>query len=116
MVLDGIGTYFSLYTTFPWYDIPMHVMGGAWVALMVLALTFSPLRKPARSPTFFDTILVALVGFVIIGGILWEGYEAIVSLLISHDPFDVVDTLADIGNGFIGAFCAALIFFACVKK
>jgi hypothetical protein len=115
-VLNGVGAYFSLYEKIWWYDIPMHVMGGTWTAFLVLIFVFRKKRKIIMLPSVRNLSIVALSGVLIIGGILWEGYEVIVSRLISHDTFDVVDTLADIVNDSIGALIAVYVFSFLPRK
>ncbi len=61
------------YITWEWIDIPLHVAGGAWVALAFFyfqrryALLFSAL------PFLFA--LIAVTGVVMLVGVMWEWLE-----------------------------------------
>lgn len=90
----------SLYFKYWWLDIPMHLYGGAVVALAIT--TFIEFGKPFFVGTFIKKgWRVVLIVLVI--GILWEIFEVWMDIRYLHLGFDWVDTLADICNDVIGA-------------
>ena len=110
-VLDYIGQTFHLFVVAPLFDVPMHFLGGFFVALVALLLDLwrqkiSFLRS--LSPVFSAIILVLIVG------ILWECYELLFNITFFSDGivyvFDTTkDLLMDIIGGLFGAWYALRI-------
>src|SRR3989344_3934503 len=75
--LQITATYFYLYWIFWWYDIFMHLLGGAFVGLLVLWLRFFSgyfgihLPDSKASVFFFTTVLVLIIG------VGWEAFERV---------------------------------------
>lgn len=92
--------YFSLelylYWRYLWLDMPMHLLGGAVVALGYLSLRDFIPRLPSR---WFRPIIV--VGFVFLIAVLWELFEQIIGVEFDHDRY-VIDTLSDLIMGLLG--------------
>ena len=109
-----------------WYltthlDIPMHIAGGAWVALFFFYL-FSQ-----RSGNFLpDNKLVQLIfalGFVALIGVGWEFYEYLADVFIKHNtafgcmqPGTLFDTLKDLFDDLIGGTVAAGVMLVHKKR
>jgi hypothetical protein len=91
---------FSLYWQFPWFDIPMHILGGIVVALSLLLLASFINSIPERYVSF----RWVLIGVLIIG-LLWELFEIAIGIpLIEHD-FEAdmfLDLAMDLCGGAIG--------------
>lgn len=102
-----IGLAEDWYHIFWWYDIPMHIAGGAWVAAAFL-YSARKYQQVARiiNPTFFRVL-----GVVFVVGIGWEIFEYSVDVFIfqkytfSTIPlFILIDSVHDLANDLLGAF------------
>ncbi len=85
-----------LYWHLWWFDIPMHILGGAVVALgafVLRDLRMYPLTGIARS--FWQSL--ALVGFVMV---VWELFELWAGIPITAAY--PLDTMIDVSVGFVG--------------
>ncbi|MEX0930927.1 MAG: hypothetical protein WDZ68_01400 [Candidatus Paceibacterota bacterium] len=87
---------FFLYWRYEWFDIPMHLFGGAIVALGVLAARDLHIPFFDRLVTFKATIVVVL--FV---AVIWELFEFIGGISVIQESF-VLDTATDLIAGIIG--------------
>ena len=95
-VLNALAQEFYLYWIYSWFDIPMHLLGGASVALGYQSRFMLKRIAPRLSFTLLSTIM-----FVMTIGILWEVYEyAMGAVAISGYAFD---TMKDLVDDFIGA-------------
>jgi hypothetical protein len=83
----ALNTYF--YWHHRWFDIPMHILGGAAIGAFLLA--FFNVR---RTILYFSCILAVTVG--------WEIFEN-VNHISTGQPGYWLDTIKDIVDGFIGA-------------
>ncbi|MBP6948946.1 MAG: hypothetical protein KBC41_01840 [Candidatus Pacebacteria bacterium] len=99
-----------LYYELPWLDIPMHVIGGICVAFLVTSLL---LYKKIKVSFLYIVVWYMIIAFS------WEIYEHILNYMHvktwygSRMPLeDIVDSLYDFLNGFIGMS----IFYLFMKK
>lgn len=94
---------FYLYWIYLWFDIPMHILGGATVALGYQSRFGLSRYAPRLSFGILSTLLC-----VIVVGVLWEGYEYVVAPPIKAGyAFDTLtDLVMDIGGGTIGYIVA----------
>ena len=99
-VLHKIALSFSLYWTVLWFDIPMHFMGGALMALITLFIIYDSkffnfsVKKPI-------VVFVVALGITIIIGLSWELWELYMGFTNIYE--DQVDTAADLINDILGA-------------
>ncbi len=98
-----------LYYLLWWFDIPMHIMGGLWVALMSLVIYYhSPhFKRKDRSVAF--VISFALASTMVIG-LFWEVFEFSVEHFVKLNDNGLLDTLKDLVDDLIGAALATAIF------
>lgn len=91
----------SLYWLFPWLDLPVHLLGGMWVALLGAWC--------ARQSGVRYRFLVALVGVLVVGA-GWEIFEVLVGIpREANYAFDTsLDFVMDILGGALGYFLARL--------
>lgn len=93
-VIHLVALKLSLYWYFFWFDIPMHVFGGA-----IIALGFFTLRDlklfPNKHLTFVKVLLL-----VFCVALMWEAFEFFAGVPIIDDF--VVDTLTDMSMGLLG--------------
>lgn len=108
-LVNGAAIYFHLFYSIWWLDIPMHVVGGLWVALIALAFYFSPrMREPKRRTDPAVLAIGVLSAFAV--GLLWEVFEFSLDTYVTLSVHDMSDTLNDLLNDLIGATIAADIF------
>ena len=107
-IVNAIANYWHLYFYIWWLDIPMHMLGGLWIGLFLLTTYY----RKALDASRFSALLVSMGAVVVttIAGIGWEVFEYYFNNMAAALPFDLLDTLSDIGNDFIGAGSAAAIF------
>lgn len=93
--LAGALTFFNwyglsqdLFGTVWWYDIPMHMLGGATISAFILGLF------GAKRPGIFWGALAAI-------SLGWEIFEWIVKLVAEEQHY-ILDTLHDFLNNAIG--------------
>ena len=116
LVAHYVGLVGNVYITYRWYDILMHIVGGAWVALLFFYLA-GRFNLPLKN-SFFWT-LIAVLGFVALVGILWEFYEYLTDVFILHkyglgsaqSLWQAFDTLKDLFDDIIGAIIASGAYF-----
>jgi len=64
---------FYLYWSFKWFDLPVHFLGGMWVALTSLWLCFYSRTKRFKE-TKRNIFVISVVSAIVIG-LLWELFE-----------------------------------------
>lgn len=106
---NGVADYWHLYHYIWWLDIPMHILGGIWVALTALLIyyTSSRIQERDRSVHFVFAYAIASVFLV---GFMWEIYEWSVAHLVMISNDGVFDVLKDFFDDLLGALLGALIF------
>ena len=83
-----------LYWRYLWLDIPVHVLGGAVIAL----LTFVPYDFRDNLPERWLKP-IPVIAFVLIAALLWEIYELKIG---AFDPEYQLDTVVDLVMGLLG--------------
>ena len=109
-VVNGAAVYWHLYFYVWWLDIPMHMLGGTWVALFTLSsyYRFPNASTKDTSPLFVFAFGVAITMIV---GLSWELFEFSAQTFIERaQVFNIGDTLSDLVNDFIGAMIASFVF------
>lgn len=106
------------YWTVPWLDIPMHFLGGFWVAALFFWLFSKKLSQEYKKILGgnFLILLILCLGFVSLVCVLWEFYEFSYdhyifsknSLLLAQG--DVTDTMTDLLMDLIGGFVVVLLY------
>jgi hypothetical protein len=94
----------SLYFTYKWLDIPMHLLGGFVVALLGVCLYTLYNQKTTK---VFFWILILL--FVLVIGSFWEIFELSMSVMYHVQTMNltnIYDTVSDLINDTIGAIVA----------
>ena len=104
LILHIFATVTGLYDKFAWFDIPMHLLGGASVALSA----FFILKRSDPLPLWVTMAL--MIGGASIMAIGWEWFE----FILDHYAHTVTqlglfDTLKDLYDGVSGATIVAII-------
>lgn len=87
---------FYLYWKFLWLDIPMHILGGAMVAISTFCAPVLGIRIPERYYTLPFVLL-----FVLTVGLLWEVFEIVTDMPVDTTGF-VADTFLDLVMDLVG--------------
>lgn len=95
-VANFLARIFSLYWVYPWFDTPMHVLGGVVIALGFHSMPSIVARIPKSKRTFFVTLATVLSI-----GALWEIFEY--SVGYPSDDAYILDTLTDLTSDALGA-------------
>ncbi len=85
---------FFWYSSLWWFDMPMHFFGGVFIGLLGFYL-------------FGDKFLKIFL-FVLLVGLSWEAFEALIDKNISHNPFNIFDTASDIFFDLSGGLSAII--------
>lgn len=89
---NAIATVFYWYTSWWWFDMVMHTLGGMFTAFVCSLVFFKTLRNRS-SKQYFITIMLA----VFIVGLAWEYYEYIVQFYIKAVHLaDITDSISDL--------------------
>ena len=122
LFVHSLNSAYRWYDKFLWLDIPMHLIGGMWVALLFVYLFERNLLKLQQ--VHFLKALVLCLGFVALTGIFWEFYEYLAdvyvykvhSLFLVTNPKNYPDTLSDIVNDLLGGSLALSLVYLARKK
>lgn len=99
----------ELYWEIWWFDIVLHFLGGAWVALILLWFFFySGYANAPRIRSLLALFMVAFFSVLIIGA-LWEWYEWFWGVAFNIEGY-WLDTISDIASDVAGGFAGSLFF------
>lgn len=95
--LFSAGLYFYLQWLWWWYDIVLHLLGGVWVALVLMWLAMVSRQVPRIVPVLLGVLVV---------GVLWELFEVVVGMpRAANYTFDTsLDILNDVLGSIVGFF------------
>lgn len=114
----------GVYGVWPWFDIPMHFLGGvaiAWLAYAAwgMGLGFYEQRVMDSIPLLIKAI--AIIGFVSFIGIAWEWHEFLLDAIHASERISFIpmqpglgDTMKDLLMDILGGvvFMSATKFFS----
>ncbi len=103
-LVHTLANMFYWYSAIWWFDIPMHILGGVFLALTAGALFFKVLL-----PLTFKERMVIILLFVFIAGLGWELFEYFVQNFIKGDqlasfPDSVKDMMMDLFGGIVASY------------
>ncbi len=90
------------YYLFWWFDMPMHFLGGATVLLLLAYLFYNRILALPKIP-----IILLLTGVLIVG-IGWEIFEALLDIFVSHNSQIYFDSSSDLFFDMAGAIVGLL--------
>lgn len=105
-------TYWHLYFLIWWLDIPVHMFGGACIALIALSFYFRPTSLGFQKYSSLSMFVYAITATLILG-LGWEVYEFVFDRAMSVNDLQLGDTIKDICDDLFGAGVATLLF---IKK
>lgn len=120
LIIHSIATFYSWYWLFPWLDIPMHFLGGAFVA-MIFVWLFRKLQGTLDHPLKFLILTILLLGFVALIGVLWEFFEFVCDLLVSSKGWRFLanqgtgDMISDLFFDLLGGLAIVLLIRCGIK-
>jgi hypothetical protein len=99
-----------VYDLYPWFDIPMHFLGGFSIAFTsFLFLKFFKEKKILIIENKFLYLFIILA-FVALVAVLWEFYEFFLDAFFNFNTIvSLEDTLLDLAMGLFGGFLGGLI-------
>jgi len=110
------GLSFDWYHAIWWFDIPLHMLGGAFIGILFLYIFREKFLLLNELSLFPLTILG--VGFVMWLGVLWEFYEFFADVfilkhyaLLGSPGWIRFDTLKDLLDDMIGGAIAIILFW-----
>ena len=106
-VVDFVAHEYYWYRLFTWFDMMMHFAGGAWLA--GVAVWWYQKKHDFGVALSLKTLFFVGVGFAVAVGTLWEGYEAVVGVVVEGHANALRDTLSDIMCDTFGALVAVLV-------
>lgn len=108
-VINSLAMRFHWYSIVWWFDMPMHALGGMWVALASL---FIYRYKHTTTEDIFRPkmiFVIALISVLVIG-VLWEFFEFGMEAVGTVDLANPIDSLSDICFDLAGGVVGALYF------
>lgn len=112
-LVNTVAHNFYWYSAMWWFDIPMHILGGMFLAICAGALFFKKLRTLSRLE-----IIVTMLLFVFIIGVGWELFEYGVQTFIKGSPelANISDSIKDILMDIIGGVVASFFVLRSIKR
>lgn len=108
-----LGTYGHLYYIFPYYDIPVHFLGGLWVGLSAIWFAKNAFRA---LPVTFGRMFAWVLSSTLCAAVLWEMFEfysglTYPALITSAGLTYRMDTFKDVAMGLFGATIAFVLAY-----
>lgn len=112
LALHIIGSYYSWYWLYPWFDTVVHIIAGAWVGLVFLWLASCLGQINSMKEYKVKSFLIALVSALLLG-VVWELLENLGQITFTSAANYNLDTALDLISDGVGGAIAYLYF---VKK
>lgn len=103
-IFQYLGCKYDVYIIYPWYDIPMHLLGGLWVSLSIL-----PIYNYFLKSNYISALYLVLFTLLFMT-ISWEIFELTSGITSLADHGYWPDTLGDIFNGFVGGIIGYFLY------
>jgi hypothetical protein len=108
-IVNAVADYWHLYFYIWWLDIPMHILGGFWVALTSLAIYYAlPERREKDCSSMF--VYALSIASALLIGLIWEVFEFSVDIILSSFVTKSADILKDLGDDLVGGLLGAVLF------
>ncbi|MEY2664802.1 MAG: hypothetical protein RIT04_610 [Candidatus Parcubacteria bacterium] len=117
-VFHNFGAYLRLYFVFPWYDIPMHFLGGLWVGLTAVWALEVFFGKYTHS---FLRSLVWVLSAVLCFAVVWEMFEFFGGINNAYTVTAMgltfwADSIKDICMGLLGGILAFIPYYIRTRR
>lgn len=119
VVIYFFSVFGTLFISAPWIDIPLHFLGGVWVASIFLWL--SPEIKFSKPKFFVNKLspfvinVLFIIAFTVLVGVLWEFFEFSLDILMVFRGYseifqgDLVDTMGDLLMDILGGLVLGIV-------
>ena len=97
ITVNYYANFYQVYWIFPWFDIPMHILGGVMVGLFAQTAMDKLDRHKINKKRFMLAVSAALIV-----GVLWELAEWHYGVTDGLGPVSRLDTIKDIMDDIIG--------------
>ncbi len=115
-IVNALAQYYYWFWTMRWFDMPMHFVGGMWLAGVAIWWRFFSGKFPdarIELPNF----LAWGVGAAFLVGLAWEAYESVVAILTKGYINAMPDTLSDLVLDILGGLVVvAVVWMQASKK
>ena len=107
-VVNCFANAYYWYWQIRWFDMPMHFLGGVWLAGVAIWWRFTSGRCTNEVKSFWRVILWG-VGAAFLVGFAWEVYESTISVLTIGHINAIPDTFSDLFFDTLGGFVTACL-------
>jgi len=102
ITLHAVGSYFSWYWVYPWFDLIVHTVSGLWVASVILWLASVLGQINSLKEYKVKSFLIAFLAALLFG-IAWEVFENVSQIVSTNASGYALNTALDlICDGFGG--------------
>jgi hypothetical protein len=118
ITLHAVGSYYSWYWVYSWFDVVVHIVSGLWVSLVMLWLASVLGQINSLKEYKVKSFLIAFLSAVLFG-VVWEIFENISQTTFTNASGYSLNTAMDILNDGLGGVLAYLYFIRrrkCVDK
>ena len=111
LIIHLIFSFYEIYNTFSWIDIPMHFLGGLSIAFTsILFLRFFRRKGMLEIKRWFIFFFI-VISLVALVAVLWEFYEFLLKYFFNlNTQPSLEDTLLDLFMGLVGGIAGVIIF------
>lgn len=106
----------NIYEIFPWFDIPIHILGGFAVGhSYFLILNYLQEKNYLKTNSFIK--IVFIISLVSLTAVFWEFFEYFAGYLTGFGlQGNLDDTILDLAMGILGGILAAVSFEMALSK
>lgn len=109
VTLHLVGSYYSLYWAYSWFEVLVHVFSGLWIAstILWLASVFGQLNSLKEYK--IKSFLIAFVSAALVG-VVWELLENFTQITFTRASGYYLNTALDLFNDCLGGVLAYTYF------
>ena len=117
LVADALIMHHDWYFRHLWIDIPFHILGGFFIAML-----FSDYLKNHLRPNSYIKNMLIIVGTTVFIAVIWEFMEYSSSQLLIWPIYkyiyigDLNDTIKDLFNGTLGGITYVLLWLSPLNR
>lgn len=109
VILHAVGSYYSWYWSYPRFDFLVHIIGGLWVALLILWLAGVMGQVNSLKEYKVKIFLIAFISAILFG-VIWELLENLSQTTFVSVSGYSLNTALDILSDALGGVLAYLFF------